>query len=149
MLEENFKAIQAENYQLRDYIINLQSRLIESQGDFPQPPSNIDLSQPGAAGLPGRQDLPPSAAASHAHASTVPTAPMGSASAAASLLQASAAQAQVVADMTNANKQLHEAPYHEGNGYPSKRVKGEAAKAAAAAPAEAETAKDEQPNGTS
>jgi hypothetical protein len=47
LLNENYKAIQAENYQLRDYIINLQSRLIESQGDFPQPPPNIDGLHPG------------------------------------------------------------------------------------------------------
>ena len=51
-LAESFKAVQAENYQLRDYIINLQSRLIESQGDFPPAPSNIDLRQP-IGGPPG------------------------------------------------------------------------------------------------
>jgi hypothetical protein len=45
LLNENFKALQAENYQLRDYIINLQSRLIESQGEYPQPP--IDGLHPG------------------------------------------------------------------------------------------------------
>ncbi|KAL8694653.1 MAG: hypothetical protein Q9218_000748 [Villophora microphyllina] len=45
-LSENFKSLQAENYQLRDYIINLQSRLLESQGEFPQPPSNIDIHSP-------------------------------------------------------------------------------------------------------
>jgi hypothetical protein len=46
-LNSNFKAIQAENYQLRDYIINLQSRLLESQGEFPPPPSNVDGLHPG------------------------------------------------------------------------------------------------------
>ncbi|KAF7509169.1 hypothetical protein GJ744_008229 [Endocarpon pusillum] len=50
ILNENYKAIQAENYQLRDYIINLQSRLIESQGEFPQPPPNIDGLHPGNPG---------------------------------------------------------------------------------------------------
>lgn len=50
MLSENFKAVQAENYQLRDYIINLQSRLLESQGEVPPPPSNVDGLQPGKAG---------------------------------------------------------------------------------------------------
>lgn len=50
VVTENLKVMQAENYSLRDYIINLQSRLIESQGDYPQPPSNIDLqAQPGAS----------------------------------------------------------------------------------------------------
>ncbi|EHY59367.1 hypothetical protein HRR83_001359 [Exophiala dermatitidis] len=46
-LSENFKAVQAENYQLRDYIINLQSRLLESQGEVPPPPSTVDGLQPG------------------------------------------------------------------------------------------------------
>ncbi len=50
ILSENFKAVQAENYQLRDYIINLQSRLLESQGEVPPPPSNVDGLQPGKAG---------------------------------------------------------------------------------------------------
>ena len=52
ILSENFKAVQAENYQLRDYIINLQSRLLESQGEVPPPPSNVDGLQPGKAGQP-------------------------------------------------------------------------------------------------
>ncbi|EXJ84777.1 hypothetical protein A1O3_05449 [Capronia epimyces CBS 606.96] len=51
-LSENFKVVQAENYQLRDYVINLQSRLLESQGEVPPPPSNVDGLQPGKAGLP-------------------------------------------------------------------------------------------------
>ena len=50
VLSENFKAVQGENYQLRDYIINLQSRLLESQGEVPPPPSNVDGLQPGKAG---------------------------------------------------------------------------------------------------
>jgi hypothetical protein len=44
VLNENYKAVQAENYQLRDYIINLQSRLIESHGSYPEPPIEINLS---------------------------------------------------------------------------------------------------------
>lgn len=55
VLSENFKAVQAENYQLRDYIINLQSRLLESQGEVPPPPSNVDGLQPGKAGPPPQQ----------------------------------------------------------------------------------------------
>lgn len=47
-LEESFKSIQGENYSLREYIIHLQSRLIESQGDYPQPPPNVNLSHPHA-----------------------------------------------------------------------------------------------------
>lgn len=47
IFKENYKAVQAENYQLRDYIISLQSRLLESQGEFPQPPGGIDGLHPG------------------------------------------------------------------------------------------------------
>lgn len=45
-MTENYKALQAENYQLREYIIGLQSRLIDTQGDVPELPPNIDLTQP-------------------------------------------------------------------------------------------------------
>lgn len=58
MLNDNFKAVQAENYQLRDYIIALQSRLLESQGEFPPPPSNVDGLHPGKAGQPTQQSKP-------------------------------------------------------------------------------------------
>lgn len=83
LLSENYKALQAENYQLRDYIINLQSRLIESQGEYPQPPSNIDLPHPRSSEPVGHRHVP------------APTASMTSS--AISQLQASAAQA--VADL--------------------------------------------------
>lgn len=48
VLSENFKAIQQENYQLRDYIIALQSRLLEAQGEVPPPPGGLDGLQPGS-----------------------------------------------------------------------------------------------------
>jgi len=47
LLTENFKSVQAENYQLRDYIISLQSRLLESQGEVPPPPNNVPGLEPG------------------------------------------------------------------------------------------------------
>ncbi|KAF5016393.1 hypothetical protein F66182_11937 [Fusarium sp. NRRL 66182] len=46
VLSESYKALQAENYQLREYIISLQSRLIDSQNEVPALPENIDLTQP-------------------------------------------------------------------------------------------------------
>lgn len=109
LLNENYKAVQAENYQLRDYIINLQSRLIESQGEFPQPPSNIDLPNPRSADPmhQQQQQIP------------APTAPMGSSS--VSHLQASAAQA--VADLGAGKHHHEEAAYLTGGDYPSKRMK--------------------------
>ncbi|RMD45009.1 hypothetical protein DV735_g18, partial [Chaetothyriales sp. CBS 134920] len=58
VLSENFKAVQSENYQLRDYIINLQSRLLETQGEVPPPPSNVDGLSPNKAGtLPRLSEL--------------------------------------------------------------------------------------------
>ena len=95
------KALQAENYGLRDYIINLQSRLLESQGEFPQPPSNIELPHPRAPGQPNQQ-IP------------APTAPMGSS--AVSQLQASAA----LADM-GGNKQSHKDNNYLTTNPPSQR----------------------------
>ncbi|KAH6616587.1 hypothetical protein C7974DRAFT_47852 [Boeremia exigua] len=41
---ELYKTLQGENYQLRDYIINLQSRLLETQGEVPPAPAGVDLS---------------------------------------------------------------------------------------------------------
>ncbi len=96
-LSDSFKALQSENYQLRDYIISLQSRLLESQGEYPQPPSNIDIPHPQTSGS-SAQQIP------------APTAPMGSS--AASQLQASAAQA--VADMSGGRHQQDERPYSRG-----------------------------------
>jgi hypothetical protein len=46
VLSESYKALQSENYQLREYIIGLQSRLIDSQNEVPALPENIDLNQP-------------------------------------------------------------------------------------------------------
>jgi len=109
LLNDNYKAVQAENYQLRDYIINLQSRLIESQGEFPQPPSNIDLPNPRSSDPMHQQPQIPA-----------PTATMGSS--AVSQLQASAAQA--VADLGTGKHHHEEAAYLTGSSdYPSKRLK--------------------------
>ncbi|KFY29528.1 hypothetical protein V493_02306, partial [Pseudogymnoascus sp. VKM F-4281 (FW-2241)] len=42
-LEDNYKVIQNENYSLRDYILQLQRRLLESQGEYPQPPAAVSV----------------------------------------------------------------------------------------------------------
>ncbi|KAL8872154.1 MAG: hypothetical protein Q9174_002165 [Haloplaca sp. 1 TL-2023] len=76
LIEMN-KTLQSENYALRDYIISLQGRLIESHGEFPQPPPNLEISP----------QRPSTQAGQHYPA---PTAPM--ASSAVNQLQASAAQ---------------------------------------------------------
>ncbi|KAL8790475.1 MAG: hypothetical protein Q9213_000627 [Squamulea squamosa] len=89
-LSESYKTLQAENYQLRDYIISLQSRLIESHGEFPQPPSNIEL-HPHTSSASLSQNVP------------APTAPMGSS--AMSQLRASAAQ---VIDLSNSKHETND-----------------------------------------
>jgi len=89
-LEDNFKGIQAENYSLREYIIHLQSRLIESQGDYPQPPPNVNLNHPHS-----RQHEHMEHVQRHEGSSVAPMAPM-------SQLQASAARTLAVAGLNSA-----------------------------------------------
>jgi hypothetical protein len=43
-VEQSYKQLQSENYALREYVIHLQSRLLDTQGDFPAPPPNVNLS---------------------------------------------------------------------------------------------------------
>ncbi|KAF7443678.1 basic-leucine zipper transcription factor [Pyrenophora tritici-repentis] len=50
---ELYKTLQTENYQLRDYIINLQSRLLETQGEIPPAPAGSPNNSTG--GLSERQ----------------------------------------------------------------------------------------------
>lgn len=42
-MEHSYKSIQNDNYALREYVIQLQSRLLDVQGDVPQPPPNLQL----------------------------------------------------------------------------------------------------------
>lgn len=115
-LEENYKAIQSENYSLREYIIHLQSRLIESQGEYPQPPPNVDLRHPHAR---------PHEHIDHApHREGAPVAPMAS----MSQLNASAARNLAAAGLNSSGK--HSAPEEHG-AYDHKRYKDNAADEAA------------------
>ncbi|KAF2097593.1 hypothetical protein NA57DRAFT_77844 [Rhizodiscina lignyota] len=98
-LNENYKAVQAENYQLRDYIINLQSRLLESQGSFPEPPVDININ---------RSAQPPA-----------PEAPAMSSTAVSQLV--SAAQATEA----HADNGVKHDGYVPAGDYPSKRQRGE------------------------
>lgn len=98
-LSDDYKAVQNENYQLRDYIINLQSRLLESQGEYPQPPFNIEIDhQLRHNGRPAPQQ-------------PAPTAQM--AAPVVNQLQAAAAQA-VAADLTGV-KHPHDDSYLTGS----------------------------------
>lgn len=120
-LSESYKALQTENYQLRDYIILLQSRLLESQGEYPQPSSNVDIPNPPSSSGPPTQQIP------------APTAPMGSS--AVSQLQASAAQA--VADMSGSRHQ-EDSPYTRNVNSKRPRVSDEPDLRPAAGPTHAE-----------
>ncbi len=43
-MEHNYKLIQNDNYALREYVIQLQSRLLDLRQDLPPAPPNINLS---------------------------------------------------------------------------------------------------------
>lgn len=45
-LQEEFQRVQSENYHMRDYIMQLQSRLLDVTGEFPAPPPSLELRDP-------------------------------------------------------------------------------------------------------
>jgi hypothetical protein len=45
-MEHNFKSLQNDNYALREYVIQLQSRLIDMHVEPPQPPPNVNINPP-------------------------------------------------------------------------------------------------------
>jgi len=45
-MEAGYKTIQAENQALRDYVIHLQSQLLDTKGEYPPPPANVNLGPP-------------------------------------------------------------------------------------------------------
>ncbi|OTA69429.1 hypothetical protein K449DRAFT_428878 [Hypoxylon sp. EC38] len=53
-MEHSFKAIQNDNYALREYVIQLQSRLLDLQVELPQPPPNVNIGPPSAASTSAR-----------------------------------------------------------------------------------------------
>lgn len=57
-MENNVKLMQAENYALREYIVHLQSRLVDAQIEPPAPPPNINLSVASAVTGPPPHGLP-------------------------------------------------------------------------------------------
>ncbi|RYP72704.1 hypothetical protein DL771_004040 [Monosporascus sp. 5C6A] len=61
-MEQHFKVIQNDNYALREYVIQLQSRLLDLRQDLPPAPPNINLShQPDVAASTSRSMHPPTA----------------------------------------------------------------------------------------
>ncbi|KAI1191695.1 hypothetical protein F5B17DRAFT_426322 [Nemania serpens] len=45
-MEHSWKVIQNDNYALREYVIQLQSRLLDLQVELPQPPPNVNIAPP-------------------------------------------------------------------------------------------------------
>ncbi|KAH6607670.1 transmembrane [Trichoderma cornu-damae] len=66
-LEHSYKSMQSENFALREYVIHLQSRLLDAQGEFPPPPPNVNLSQPSSAAPPPPPPPPSSVPELHQH----------------------------------------------------------------------------------
>lgn len=93
-MEQSFKAMQSENYALREYVIHLQSRLLDVNGEFPSPPPNVNLSQPPPT-VPAPTTTSPEAA---------PSNPAGPLEAVAQAVAGLAAQEQM------AERQQHQPP---------------------------------------
>lgn len=116
---EMYKNLQTENYQLRDYIINLQSRLLETQGEIPPAPANIDLSRPHgepSSQQQGEQQQSSSAGLSEREIGELR---MAAAQAAAAARQ----QEHHGSDMNNGGKHHHEEAAYLPSEYPEKRQK--------------------------
>ncbi|KAI0470269.1 hypothetical protein F4859DRAFT_126514 [Xylaria cf. heliscus] len=54
-MEHTYKAIQNDNYALREYVIQLQSRLLDLQVELPQPPPNVNIAPPNPSSTAARQ----------------------------------------------------------------------------------------------
>jgi hypothetical protein len=120
-MEQSFRALQTENFQLREYILNLQARLLETQSEVPQPPINLAAS--GAASLAAGQgpsggsdahrELPPPGASE-------PRQHEAQDQDAMSQLRTAAVRAQA------ASQSQHQSPYGLGGAeYPSSRARHE------------------------
>jgi len=48
VMESDFKTLQQENYALREYILSLQGRLLETSSDLPPPPPQVTLQNPNS-----------------------------------------------------------------------------------------------------
>lgn len=135
IMETNYRTLQNENYQLREYILNLQSRLLENQSDFPPAPSQSsaairapEASTTSPSGRPEPRDQDHRFRSElEEHSRNVPPAPLAPIMEppraepprhdGMSHLQAAAARAGELED----RRQQHESPYGLGSEYPVKR----------------------------
>jgi len=118
-MEHNYKTLQNENYQLREYILNLQSRLLETQSEYPPAPSHINLGSSGAAASAPHATNPPSAIDQRLRRE-LPSASDPNQAQHDALGQLRAAAA-------HADAPQHQSPYGLGEDYPNKRARQEEA----------------------
>jgi len=123
-MEHNFKALQNENYQLREYILSLQSRLLETQSDYPPAPapSQVQSLASSSAAVSANHAPEPANAIDQRlrremHPPHEPS-PSQAQHDAISQLRAAAA---------HADAPQHQSPYGLGEEYPHKRVRPEEA----------------------
>ncbi|KAH6895393.1 hypothetical protein B0T10DRAFT_455656 [Thelonectria olida] len=110
-METSFKNMQSENYALREYVIHLQSKLLDLHGEFPSPPPNVDLSRPppppvsvpATASAPTTAPSAPAPAAAGTAPSNVAAGPL---EAVAQAVAGLAAQEQIVEQQ----QQQHQSP---------------------------------------
>ena len=75
-MEHSYKLIQNDNYALREYVIQLQSRLLDLRQDLPPAPPNINLShQPDAAAAAAAAAAAVASSSRSAHPQTAAPAP--------------------------------------------------------------------------
>lgn len=119
-MEQTFKVVQSENYALRDYVIHLQSRLLDTQGEVPPPPPNVNLTQTSAA--------PPLPSASEQVASTVGVAtPLEAVAQAVAGLAAQEQLARREQQQQQQEQQGEQQQQQQQQNYPSPDYKSEAA----------------------
>ncbi|KAI1828670.1 hypothetical protein F4861DRAFT_13742 [Xylaria intraflava] len=72
-MEHTFKVIQNDNYALREYVIQLQSRLLDLQVEPPLPPPNVNIAPPGgsSAARPSHSGAPVESASNSTSAGTL------------------------------------------------------------------------------
>ncbi|KAI0200365.1 hypothetical protein F4808DRAFT_429610 [Astrocystis sublimbata] len=73
-IEQQYKTVQNDNYALREYVIQLQARLIDLHVELPQPPPNVNITQPASTIAAPRQpphNEPPAETTSNAPGGTL------------------------------------------------------------------------------
>lgn len=112
-MEKANHALQSENYSLRQYVIALQSRLLDAHGEYPQPPPGLVLTPT----IPQQHNAPPAPGPAPTNPESAP-APMSAAPGAGTSLEV---VAQAVAGLRNEQQHLQD-PHSQ---YPNRALKPE------------------------